>query len=89
MFRGSALSPIMMCGSVGASSGLLDGLFLKFTPSISSPPAPELGGARGRRFMRFLYELLLTIFSFSNCMPRIFGGVSKVGGGVGGTLIMS
>jgi len=25
------------------------------------------------------------IFSFSSAMPRIFGGVSMVGGGVGGT----
>lgn len=25
------------------------------------------------------------MFSFSACMPRMFGGVVKVGGGVGGT----
>jgi hypothetical protein len=34
-----------------------------------------------------VYELLRAIFSFSACIPRIFGGVLWVGGGVGGTLI--
>ncbi len=57
---------------------------------MSSEPPLELDGVRGRfssfcNPARFLYELLLTMFSFSACIPSIFGGVEKVGGGVGGT----
>lgn len=54
---------------------------------MSSDPPLELDGVRGRlcSSAKFLYELLRMIFSFSACIPSIFGGVVKVGGGVGGT----
>ena len=85
-FSGSALSPIIMYGCVGASSGLPIVGFRKLTPSISSDPPLELDSVRGRRLAKFVYELLRAIFSFSACIPRIFGGVLWMGGGVGGTL---
>jgi hypothetical protein len=84
--RGSALSPMMMYGSEETRLGFTRAVFLKLTPSISSEPQLELDGVLGRlrRSARFLYELLRIIFSFSACIPRIFGGVECVGGGVGG-----
>lgn len=75
----------MMYGCVGASSGLPIVGLRKFTPSISSDPPLELDSVRGRRLAKFVYELLRAIFSFSACIPRMFGGVLWVGGGVGGT----
>jgi hypothetical protein len=77
----------MIWGSVGLISGLRIGLFLKLTPSISSDPALELGGVLDNfaSSARFLYELLRMIFSFSACIPLMFGGVVKSRGGVGGT----
>jgi len=71
-----------MYGSVGTKAGL--GVFLKHTPSISSEAPLEPDGVLGRMLEKFVYELLLLIFSFSSCIPRIFGGVEWVGGGVGG-----
>jgi hypothetical protein len=76
----------MIYGSEGAKFGLPIGVFRKFTPSISSEPPLEFDGVLGRMPAKLVYELLLLIFSFSACIPRIFGGVEKVGGGVGGTL---
>src|ERR1700712_4548495 len=85
-FRGSALSAMIIYGSERARFGPPRAAFLKHTPSMSSDPPLELDGVLGRLFRsaRFLYELLLIIFSFSACIPRIFGGVECVGGGVGG-----
>lgn len=62
------------------------GVFLKFTPSISSDPLLEFEGVLGRgcKALMFVYELLLAMLSFSACIPRIFGAVGKLGGGVGG-----
>jgi hypothetical protein len=85
-FSGSALSPIIMYGCVGRIFGLLIWGFRKLTPSTSSDPPLELDSVRGRRLAKFVYELLRAMFSFSACMPRMFGGVLWVGGGVGGTL---
>ena len=77
---------MMMYGSAGTSFRLPKAGLLKLTPSMSSEPPLELDGVRGRLFRsaRFLYELLRIMFSFSACIPRIFGGVVCVGGGVGG-----
>ena len=77
---------MMIYGSAGARFGFPRAAFLKLTPSMSSEPPLELDGVLGRLFRsaRFLYELLLIIFSFSACIPRIFGGVECVEGGVGG-----
>lgn len=86
MLSGSALSPITIYGSIATRSGLPMGAFLKLTPSISSDPLLEFDGVRGRILLKFVYELLRLIFSFSACIPLIFGGVENVGGGVGGTL---
>lgn len=78
---------MIMYGSVGLTSGLPIGVFLKFTPSILSDPPLEPDGVLGRvpNALKFVYELLRAIFSFSACMPRIFGGVETLNGGVGGT----
>ena len=76
----------MIYGSVGLISGLLRGVFLKFTPSMPSHSSFMFGfHGRGRRPAKFVDELLRAMFSFSACIPRIFGTVTKVGGGVGGT----
>lgn len=77
---------MMMYGSMGVRAGLSMGDFLKLTPSISSEPTLELDRVRKRWRSRFVNELLLAMLSFSACMPRIFGGVENVGGGVGGIL---
>jgi hypothetical protein len=77
---------MIMYGSIGDNAGLSEGDFLKLTPSISSEPPLELDSARKRWRSRLVNELLLAMFSFSACMPRIFGGVENVGGGVGGIL---
>jgi hypothetical protein len=62
------------------------GDFLKLTPSISSDPPLEFDNVRKRWRSKLVKELLLAMFSFSACMPRMFGGVENVGGGVGGML---
>lgn len=66
---------MIMYGSVGLICGLPIRDFLKFTPSISFDPVLDADGVRGRRLEKLVYELLLTMFSFSACIPSIFGGV--------------
>jgi len=72
---GSALSPMMIYGSVGVICGLPMCGFLKFTPSISFDPVLDPEGVRGRKLVRSVKDLLFTMFSFSACIPSIFGGV--------------
>ena len=85
-FRGSSWSPMITYGSIGVNAVLSVGDLRKLTPSNSSEPPLELDSVRSRCRSRLVNELLLAMFSFSACMPRIFGGVEKVGGGVGGIL---
>lgn len=70
------------CGAArGLALGLLPGVPLGVPLGVILPPAAAAFAASKARFFS---ELRLTIFSFSACMPLIWGIVGLQGGGVGG-----